>query len=285
MAKKSPIQGSFLEHNTYALRDHVPWYVAFVVGGDLAGRADPFFDSSLEISPELLTEWRRFHKTRRDGVSPVVAVHFPLDGEQLLRAMAWLGLGSHTLARGTAAYLSTLARVAPYRECYLPMPLLTAIEAGAAALPPFPLEGRQQQARGAWLSSKPQSQWSRWHTAVDGKEGYLWYAPVYAAEDGAWDTTVDVRGFRPTPQPPPTFSGLADWLRGLRAHGLRVVPVLAATETDEKTRALAERSQEEEEPRGLVYQNAGDEADAAPVPMGWWELSTGSSSELRLETH
>jgi hypothetical protein len=276
-------QGSFLEHNSYVLRDHVPWYVAFVVSGDLAGRADPHFDSSLEISPELLSEWRRFH-TSRHNPPPVVAVHFPLDGEHLLRAMARLGLGSHTLSRGTAAYLSTLARVAPFRECYVPMPFLAAVEAEAAAPPPFPEQGRKRLVPGGWLAATPQSRWSQRHMAVDGREGFLSYARVYPTGDDDWDRSVDVLGDMPTPQQPPDFAGISDWLGSLRQHGLRIVPVLAATEAhDASAQALAARSQETAEPRGLIFQNAPDGRLAA-VPEGWWELSKRSAgSQLRLD--
>jgi len=277
-------QGSFLERNSYALRDHVPWYVAFVVGGDLAGRSDPFFDSSMEISLELLTEWLRFHASR--GASPVLALHFPLEGEHLLRAMSRLGLGTNTLAGGTAAYLSVLKRHLPsYRECYMPVAFLAAIEEETREPPPFPEEGRQRVAHGAWLAPQPQSRWSRRHTAIDGTEGYLWYAPVYAAEDGDWDKSVDILGYyRPTARAPRPFQGLSAWLASLRSQGIRIVPVLAATDND-AARDLALRSQEEEKPQGLLYQNFQEEGGRlATVPEGWWELSRASArSQLRLE--
>lgn len=278
-------QGSFLRQNTYILRDYTPWYVAFVVGGDLTGRTDPSFDSSLEISPELFSEWFRFHNDH----SPVVGIHFPLEGEQLLRSMGRLGLDSHTLASGTAAYLSTLQRLVPYRECFVPIAFLRAIEAETMAPPPFPEAGRQRVARGAWLAPEPQSAWSRRHTAVDGTEGYLWYAPVYGSRDNdasssLWDRRADVMGFKPTPQPPRRFTSLEDWLKTIRSRdNIRIVPVLAATD-ETKDRQLAIRIQEVDEPRGLLYQNGNEKEISSEIPEGWWVLSASSKrTQLRLE--
>lgn len=271
-------QGSFMKNNSYALREHVPWYVAFAIGGDLRDRTDPHFDSTLELSIELLAEWRAFHARR--GNAPVIGLHFPLQGDHLLRAMARLGLGPHTLSRGTADFLSTLANVAPFRECYLPMPFLEAIEAEGITPPPLPSKAHHRRAEGAWLANQPQSAWSRRHTAVDGQEGYLWYAAVYAAQDGDAERSVDIQAHEPTTPSLPVFSSLWDWLGRLRSQGIRIVPVLAATETSEHTRALAHRCQELLPPKGLVYQNSEVQAR---VPPGWWELSTANTSELRLE--
>lgn len=273
-------QGSFLEKNTYVLHNHVPWYVTFVLGGDLSGRTDPFFDSSLEISPDLLSEWYHFHNS-----VPKVGLHFPLDGDDLLRAMIRLGLGSHTLATGTAAYLSTLRSVVPFfQDCFIPVVFLDAIRAEIVGRSlPFPETGRQRTVRGAWLSPEPQSQWSRQHTDSKGNNGYLWYAPVYGVKDAnIWDRQVDIVGHKETPRAPPHFLKFDDWLASLRVCGIRVIPVLAATENLESQK-LAMEAQEIEEPRGLFYQNSPNGIRSAK-PEGWWELSRGHSlAQLRLE--
>lgn len=277
-------QGAFLRSNTYLLRDHVPWYVAFLISGDLQGRDSLHFDSSLNASPDLLEEWYNFH-SRRCLHPPVVAFHFPLEGEDLLNAMARLGLGSHTLALGTALYLKALSRLRPFAECYIPITFLQSIAAETRAVESVPRETLNRVANGAWLSKKPQSPWSRWHKAVDGQEGYLWYASVYAHEKEDWDKKVNVVGYQPSDNLRRRhFDSLEEWLNYIRSNGIRLVPVVAATQGSPEILALAMKVQEKDEPRGLIYQNNPPEGKMARVPDKWWDLSTGFTSNLRLET-
>ncbi len=259
---------AFLLRNSYSLATPAPWLVVFVAGGQLAGRADPFFDSSQEVSPVLLEEWRRHHPGAR------AAAHLPLGGDELLRAMARLGFGSLSLAQGLGAYLRELSRAADLREFYLPGIVLSAVAVELRARP----RGRPQEreVRGAWLAATPQSPWSQKHVAAERGErgsdqGYLWYAPVYPASSEAWRRSVTVQG-PASPEPAPReHASLQDWLAALRGEGLRVVPVLGGTDVTPELVA----TQEAQEPRGVVL--AGHEP-----PAGWWRLLPADEGELRL---
>lgn len=267
------------------MRPYTPQYVVFCGQGNLIGDVDPYQDSGLEVSPTLLIEWLRFYNYK-----PRVALHFPLRGDALLYSMNMLGLPSSHLSIGLFSYMKALKKVIDFKEFYVPYVMLHALtvefKLRRARIPSKELV---REIKGAKLAPTPLNKWSLWEKdPVTGQEGYLTYASVYDSKDIShqWSETVHVAG------PPPTevrtivpFKDIDDWLKTARSNGIRVVPVVAASEGP---RALVEALawQESAEPRGLVYQNVPLATGGSPrpplsVPAEWWELS--QSGQLRLE--
>jgi hypothetical protein len=257
---------SFLHHNTYSLADFVPWLVVFVIGGKLRDREDLFFDASREISPFLLAEWRSFHNQR--GRHPVVSVHFPLEGPELFKSLERLGVASHSVGVTTALYLNSLHKISPFMHCFMPVAILLAIEEEARGSLPIPR--LERTIKGAWLSKAPQSRWSQVQSSPSGKSGYLSFASVYPTVSTQWQQEVTIFGPEATPQPPWSFDSLEDWLTKLRKNEIRIVPILAASESDEASWQVGLRSLEAHEPRAVLYQNSTQQQR---LPEGWWGLS------------
>lgn len=291
------VQGTFYTSNSYALRDFVPWTVSFVVSGDLLGRTSPFFDSTKEVSIELATEWWDFHV--RQGRYPLVTVHFPLSGEDLIQAMDRLGWASRALAIGTAAYLSRVKSALPFiQACFVPIAFLQAVEeeiikGAAQSLEDETARPLSKVAHGAWLEPQPQSPWSRKHTALGSKEppSYLWFASVYGGDvddlQRQWARSVELEGPKPTMGHAPRvrISSVEEWARMIEASsGLEILPVIDATLGDEASWNLADRlkGSSGRPPVGIIRIPERDDGGDFEVTE-WWTLSQGPRSTLKLE--
>lgn len=288
---------SFLIRNSYALVSHVPWTVSFVTCGDLSGRASVYFDSSEDVSLELLKEWRDFHVRRAGDNAPQVTVHFPLDVGLLQKTLGRLGAASGTLAQGTLFFLSLLKSKAPFIEaCYVPVAMLANIKAeidrsAAAAAAGTSQRPLTVQVHGAWISDEPQSPWSRRHVQVDGdhpNSGYLSYAPVFGGSEQDWKRTALILG--PDPTPPSIsasretthFASLSDWLQRVRSF-MRVVPILSSD--NEREFAIECQEAAPPPPRGIIVVGTSAVAQGRDLPnQEWWTLGESRSATLRVSS-
>jgi hypothetical protein len=271
--------GLFLRRNSYALRDYVPDHVVFLAGGNLKGREDPYFDASTEISPELLSEWRLFHEQR--DRHPLISVHFPLEGTELLLTIGRLGVMSNNIGLGVDSYLNALKRMIPINSCFIPSPILVIIDNESKDdKTPLPSDMTERVIQGAWLSKLPQSAWSKEQVNNKGEKGFLSYASIYPAKKEQWDLEVVIKGPRPTPRRHNLSLTLKEWLSKARSSGMRIVPILAASEEAHISRRVALQSEEKEEPKGIIYQNLNS---YVPVPYGWWQIGESSQGNFILE--
>jgi len=292
------MKGVLLLKNFYDPPAVYPPLTVFVVSGFVgandaaanAGRASLVANSALEISPQLVRDWA--------GEGANVAVHMPLEGEELQKAIANLGGATRRLAEGVVRHASRLkeGRVR-FRDFFIPSPAIHSI-LGEIDERPFlgPLLSFQLQRkiRGGWLSKTPQTAWSRIERQSDsGEEGYLAYATVYPPNDEHWKESVTIDGRKPqVVGAGPTYSCITSWITALAEEGVRIVPVVAVTEDAEAWKnayRIIDATQNiwgALEPLGLINidvpERRGDGAMNSKVPHLWWTTGLSTSSLVQI---
>lgn len=287
------MNGVLLRRNDYNPPAVYPPLTVFVMSGfpggsdtiGNAGRASPYANSSLEVSPILVREWAGH------GTAPI-ALHMPLEGELLQKSLANLGGATRSLAEGILREVSRIKEGGVrFRDVFLPSPCLHSV-LGEVDERPFlrPLLRAQleRRVRGGWLTDLPQTRWSQIQHKVDSDvSGYLSYAPVYPPDDLHWNDSVVIESpaFQ-TVESGPTYTTIEAWVAALAEEGVRPVPVVATSDDAEswnnanRVIRAVEKAWGTLEPLGLI--NVNLDTINIPVPRGWWTLGGPNPSLIEI---